>query len=108
VTTAGAFHFPSPRDQPFGEAVGAEVAAHDQPRHAVRSESLQPRVEKFVKLALTNADRRIRPNHIEEHVGWNLVGKNCRDVVETVPACVVFRERHGALVHVDGPDAKVR
>lgn len=88
------------------EAVGAEMFLNDQMSGAGRGELGEPAFQKLMQDDLPNANRRVRPDPVDDETLRHLVGGRNDDVAE---CCGVARtERTGPLVHVDGVDRCVR
>ena len=94
--------------QPALEGVRPQVPPHDQPGDAVVRQAGEPRQQQLVQRVLADADRRVRPDLVEEEVGRDVLRPGRDDAIEAVGGGVVREQPERAFVDVDPPDARPR
>jgi hypothetical protein len=88
------------------QRVGAEVLLHDECSMSAGGEPPEPVEQQLVQGLLADADRRVRPDRGESHLGGDIVRMSDHDVGETVAACVGGAQTPGPGIHVDRPDGR--
>ena len=99
---------PSLLGQPSLQAVGPEVALHDEVGRPVVSQALEPSREQRPQRGLTDADRWVRPDAVERDARRQLVGCHHLDVGQPGLGCVSPAQVPGPGVDLDGPHRRRR
>ena len=95
--------------QPLRQRVGAKIFLNNQVGNTVCAQHGKPRLQQLMKSILSNADRRVRPDHIKgDSLGAKLLrclfGMQSMDVLGLVQGGIARGQVKRARVDVNGPN----